>query len=221
MYFVKAPWWLRRLFSPRLIWKLPVTEKPVVYLTFDDGPHHLATPFVLQELKAAGVKATFFCLGKCVLECPDLYQQTIADGHTIGNHTHNHLNGWKTTTADYLANIHLAAEQIDSNLFRPPYGRIRRAQVKELRQDERPWKICMWDVVSGDFDEKITPEKCLRNVVDNITPGSIIVFHDSQKAWKRMRYALPRVIAFCKEKGWEMRTITTCAALMYLPAMMA
>jgi peptidoglycan/xylan/chitin deacetylase (PgdA/CDA1 family) len=186
---------------------MPITASPAVYLTFDDGPHETATPFVLDTLKQYNVKATFFCIGKNVVAHPDIYNRILQEGHAVGNHTHNHLNGWKTPTASYLNNISLAEGVIDSKLFRPPYGKITFNQSKYLRKAVPAWTIIMWDVLSGDFDVDITPEQCLKNVTDKIEPGSIVVFHDSAKAWDRMSYALPKVLEYCKSKGWQVAAL--------------
>lgn len=204
-YKVKTPWLLRKLLYRGLIWKMPPGEQPAVYITFDDGPHPKATPYALQQLEKFHAKATFFCIGKNVAEHPEIYNDIIAAGHTTANHTNNHLNGWKTTTETYLDNIRQAAEKIDSKLFRPPYGRIKKAQAAMLQQ--AGWKIYMWDVLSGDFDVNITPQKCLQNTVQNIEPGSIVIFHDSEKAWERMSYALPYVLAHCRRKGWDLKAL--------------
>lgn len=207
MYQVKTRWWMRKVLNGKLIWKLPAEAPPAVYLTFDDGPHPIATPFVLDQLAAHNAKATFFCIGKCVDEFPHLYERILAEGHTVGNHTQHHLNGWKAGTEDYIHNIAEAAKRIDSRIFRPPYGRIRSVQVDMLSEAHPPWKVYMWDVLSGDFDTSITGEQCLQNVVAHLEPGSIVVFHDSQKAWDRMSYALPRVLGYCREKGWACRPL--------------
>lgn len=200
MYFVKAPRILKKLYPQNLIWKREATNK--VYLTFDDGPHPTATTFVLDELEKYNAKATFFCIGQNVVALPDVYTQIINNGHKIGNHTHSHPNGWKMSTKKYLQNVKSAQHFIDSNLFRPPYGRIRKRQAQEIRK--MGFHIILWDVLCGDFDTNISPQKCWENIEQNIEPGSIVVFHDSNKAWERMQYALPRTLAFCKEKGWEM-----------------
>ena len=203
MYRVKTPFWLPATQSSYLTWKGPKRDEPTVYLTFDDGPHPVATPFVLDELAKADVKATFFCIGKNVAEYPEIYQRIIDDGHSIGNHTQDHLNGWKTSTEVYIGNIAEAGKRIHSRLFRPPYGRIKRVQAALLAQTSSPFSIIMWDVLSADFDINISAEKCLKNVLSNAQPRSIIVFHDSAKAWDRMRYALPRSLEFFSEKGWK------------------
>lgn len=206
-YQVKTPWWLRHLIYSKLIWKMPPEAEPAVYLTFDDGPHSYATPFVLEQLDKYNAKASFFCIGKNVVAHPGIYRSIINAGHTVGNHTFNHLNGWHTKTDLYIANIKLASGYIDSLLFRPPYGRIKRSQANRLLTKGSKWKIYMWDVLSGDFDTSISPEQCLKNVLTNIEPGSIIVFHDSEKAWERMSYSLPQVLAYCKEKNWQLKAL--------------
>ena len=201
-YFVKTPGWLKKIYDS-YIWSVPASDK-ILYLTFDDGPHPEATPFVLKELKKYNVFATFFCIGKNVVAYPDIYDQIIREGHSIGNHTYNHLNGWKANNDDYLNDIALAANEIDSYLFRPPYGRITSFQAKQLKtvmKGKEP-KVIMWDVLSGDFDTSCSPQQCLANVLFASVPGSIIVFHDSEKAFPRLEYALPRVLQYFSEKGY-------------------
>ena len=206
-YFVKTPWWLKKIY-PSFTWNIKTNEK-VVYLTFDDGPHEKATHYVLSELKRYNAKATFFCVGKNVAALPALYAQIIADGHTTGNHTHNHLNGWKTADAEYLNDIVKAAGYIDSSLFRPPYGRISFFQAKHikatLKNDEA--KVIMWDVLSGDFDKGITQEDCLQNVILNVKPGSIVVFHDSEKAYHHLAFCLPRTLDVLSSKGFQFKCL--------------
>jgi peptidoglycan/xylan/chitin deacetylase (PgdA/CDA1 family) len=204
-YQVKTPWWLSNIIYRKLVWRMPQGDKPAVYITFDDGPHPVATPYALAQLDKYNARATFFCIGKNVALEPAIYKDILAAGHTVGNHTHNHLNGWKNTTAAYLENIKQAAGYIDSKLFRPPYGRIKIAQANLMMQ--AGWKVIMWDVLSGDFDTAITPDKCVENVTRNIEPGSIVVFHDSEKAWPRMSHALPGVLEYCKSKGWDLKAI--------------
>ena len=201
-YFVKTPGWLKKIYDS-YIWSVPATDK-ILYLTFDDGPHPEATPFVLKELKKYNVLATFFCIGKNVVAYPGIYDQIIREGHSIGNHTYNHLNGWKANNDDYLNDIALAANEIDSYLFRPPYGRITSFQAKQLKtvmKGKEP-KVIMWDVLSGDFDTSCSPQQCLENVLFASVPGSIIVFHDSEKAFSRLEYALPRVLQYFSKKGY-------------------
>ena len=186
---------------------MPAGDAPAVYLTFDDGPHPIITRFVLQQLKQYDAKATFFCIGKNVVDHPDIYKQILEAQHTVGNHTHNHLNGWHTKTDAYITNVQQAAKHINSRLFRPPYGRIKRSQAGRLLQAHPQWYIYMWDVLSGDFDTSITPERCTENVLNNIQPGSIVVFHDSEKAWPRMQHALPAVLAYCKQQNWQLKAL--------------
>ncbi|MES1218561.1 MAG: polysaccharide deacetylase family protein [Bacteroidota bacterium] len=206
-YFVKTPWWLRRAYPSRL-WKVD-TQKKILYLSFDDGPHPEATPFVLNELKKYNASATFFCIGKNVLAYPDIYKRILDDGHSIGNHTQNHLNGWKVENDLYLKDISQAASYIDSDLFRPPYGRMTSFQAKNLRSAMRgrKSKIIMWDVLSADFDTSITDEKCLENVLMNSKEGSIIVFHDSEKAFSKLKYCLPKIFQFFSEKGYRFEAL--------------
>ena len=202
MYLIKTPFWLRA-FYPKCTWNIPSKEK-VIYLSFDDGPHPEATPFVLAELKKYDAKATFFCIGNNVLKHPNIYESILQEGHRVGNHTYDHLNGWKTDTNTYLENIKDAATLIDSPLFRPPYGRITKRQIKALKQSNHlPNEIIMWDVLSGDFDTELQPEQCWHQVKKAVRPGSIIVFHDSEKAWQRMQYALPRTIDYFLAQGYQ------------------
>jgi peptidoglycan-N-acetylglucosamine deacetylase len=207
MYLVKTPWWLQRLYG-KLVWHIPTTQK-VLYLTFDDGPHEMATPFVLQTLLQYQAKATFFCIGKNVVENMPIYNQILQNGHTVGNHTHNHVNGFKTTTSNYVNNTILATKYIKSNLFRPPYGRIKRQQILQLLNNKNIGieKIIMWSVLSGDFDEQLSAERCLQNVLTNCSNGSIIVFHDSAKAWPRLQYVLPKMLEYFSKKGYVFKAL--------------
>jgi peptidoglycan-N-acetylglucosamine deacetylase len=204
-YVAKTPKWVSKLFTGS-IWEMPATPK-ALYLTFDDGPHPLITPFVLDELDKYDAKATFFCIGENVARHPGVFKRILGQGHAVGNHTHNHLDGWKTGNVKYLQNVQKARNHIDSGLFRPPYGRITRKQRKLLTQQEESFKVIMWNVLSGDFDVTITPEKCLDNVLKNTKNGSVIVFHDSEKAYERLRYALPAVLKYFSEKGYRFEKI--------------
>jgi peptidoglycan/xylan/chitin deacetylase (PgdA/CDA1 family) len=202
------PWFIKKMYSS-LIWEKP-TEEKILYLTFDDGPHATATPYVLDELKKYNARATFFCIGKNVADHPAIYRRIIEEGHRAGNHTYNHLNGWKTKDELYFQNVFEAAKYIDSDLFRPPYGRITKFQAAILQQNgkapvtgKQVFKIIMWSLLSGDFDTKLSPAGCLQNIILHAKPGYIIVFHDSTKAWERMSYALPRVLEFFANKGYR------------------
>lgn len=204
--WVKTNWIIKKIFSS-YVWDIPNTENKI-YLTFDDGPIPEITEWVLEELKKNNVKATFFCIGDNIAKHPEIFKKVIGEEHTVGNHTFNHLNGWKTTTERYLENFERCEETIqkwainnlNSKIFRPPYGKIKRAQAKAIRK--LGYKIIMWDVLSVDFDSTLSQEKCLENVLSNVRSGSIIVFHDSIKAFKNLEFTLPKTLEFLKEKGF-------------------
>ena len=204
-YFKKTPWWIKKIYKS-CVWEININEKNI-YLTFDDGPHPVATPFVLDELKKHNAKATFFCIGKNVVLYPEIYQRILTEGHSIGNHTFNHLDGWKTKTDIYIENILSAKNQINSILFRPPYGKITFEQLKILHQPKIFFKVIMWSVLSGDFDVEISNIKCLNNVIKNTDKGSIVVFHDSEKALEKIRFVLPKVLDYFTEQQYEFRNI--------------
>lgn len=206
-YFIKTPWVAKKFFSS-YIWDLPSNANEV-YLTFDDGPHPTITPWVLDELKKYNACATFFCIGKNVEKHPAIYQRILIEGHAVGNHTYQHLNGWKTEDKNYLDDIAKAADLIKSNLFRPPYGRIKSSQAKKIAiAMQRPEvKIIMWDILSADFDSSFSPDQCLANVIENISGGSIIVFHDSEKAFDNLKYVLPRCLEVLQAGGFSFRKI--------------
>jgi len=198
MRFVGVPQLLKKLFS-RLIWDYNTGEK-IVYITFDDGPIPESTPWTLKLLSDKNVKATFFCVGDNVRKYPEIYQQILNEGHAVGNHTHNHLRGFTNQTQSYIDNVRLASQYINSELFRPPYGMIKRSQAKQLLKN---YKIVMWDVLSQDYRQDISPESCYKAVLKNIKPGSIILFHNHVKSEKNMRYALPRLIDELRNRGYE------------------
>lgn len=200
-YLIKAPWLLQKLYSS-CTWKIDTDEK-ILYLTFDDGPDPEATPFVLEQLEKFNAKATFFCIGENVKKYPEVYQQILQAGHSIGNHTYNHLNGWKTPDEKYFQNILKATEVINSKLFRPPFGRITKFQLKMVSGLRLQLKTIMWHVISADFDTSISPDQCYLNVINNAEKGSIVVFHDSQKAFPNMSASLPKVLTYYKEKNYE------------------
>lgn len=207
-YLTKIPWPVKKVWRS-YTWNIPTREK-VLFLTFDDGPHPEATPFVLDLLKKYKAKATFFCIGKNVMKEPAIYKRICDEGHIVGNHSHNHLNGWQAHSNVYLNDISEAAELIRSNLFRPPYGKIKPAQAKQVpKAMGRPdAKIIMWSILSGDFDHEVSKEQCLYNVLLHARPGAIIVFHDSEKAFPHLGYALPKVLEHFTSKGYRFEALT-------------
>jgi peptidoglycan/xylan/chitin deacetylase (PgdA/CDA1 family) len=204
-YLVKTPGWLKKLY-PGCIWDMPVKEK-TLYLSFDDGPHPTITPFVLQQLNKYNAKATFFCIGENVVKYPEVFQQLIDEGHATGNHSFHHINGWKTDVEDYIDDIKKADEYIHSPLFRPPYGRIKKSQLNRLNRDENKMKVIMWNILAGDWDPFLKPERCFERVKKKISEGDIIVFHDSGKAWDRMSYSLPKLLEYFSGMGFSFNKI--------------
>jgi peptidoglycan/xylan/chitin deacetylase (PgdA/CDA1 family) len=200
-----------KLLFPKYVWDIPNHENKV-YLTFDDGPTPEITEWVLDQLQLYDAKATFFCIGNNIEKNPEIFQKIINENHAFGNHTFNHLKGWKTDTNEYVENTRrcslfirekgkVISDKGDTfELFRPPYGKIKTSQSRALRR--LGYKIIMWDVLSRDFDRTIAPEECLKNVLKNVETGSIIVFHDSIKAAQNLKYVLPKTLAFLKENGF-------------------
>lgn len=199
---VRLPWVIRLIYR-KALWRIKKSEK-VVYLTFDDGPIPEVTPWVLNLLKEENIKASFFCVGENVQKHPSVFQQITDNGHTAGNHTFNHMQGLKTNRDNYLSNIEKADMLIGSSLFRPPHGFLKVSQYRLLL---KKYRIVMWDVLSRDFDKRITATEVYKNVMDFVRPGSIIIFHDSLKAEKNMKEALPKVIHSLKENGYRFETI--------------
>lgn len=244
MFLVKSPFFLK-WYYPNLLWNKTRHEK-TIYLTFDDGPIPIVTEFVLKTLAGYNAKATFFCIGDNIVKHPDIFSKVTSAGHSIGNHTFNHLNGWKTNDETYIENVLKAQALTQTNLFRPPYGRIKKSQIRRFKAEggeaesgrkqkpiskqqgvpsnlshqavemtPQPYPqtqpstlnplalhLIMWDVLSGDFDTSLSPKKCYQNVINNTRNGSIIVFHDSLKAFDRLQYALPRVLKYFAERGF-------------------
>ena len=208
---------------PSLIWNIPDKGEKVIYLTFDDGPTPEITEWTLDILKQYNAKATFFCIGNNINKYPDIFQKIIHEGHAIGNHTHDHVKGWRSPLKDYIANVERCEETLKSfdshsnpsniksrksksvSLFRPPHGQITLRQIKKLHALN--YKIVMWSVLSIDWDSRVTPKKCKKNVIDNVKPGSIVVFHDSKKAARNMQYALPKVLEHFSKKGYIFKCI--------------
>jgi peptidoglycan/xylan/chitin deacetylase (PgdA/CDA1 family) len=203
MYLVKTPRFIQSLF-PNYTWKIPTTDK-VLYLTFDDGPIPEVTPWVLEQLESYNAKATFFCVGDNVQKHSEVFQQVIEGGHSVGNHTFNHLNGWATENIPYFHNVRRCAHLVKSELFRPPYGRLMPKQAQFL---QRHYRIIMWDILSGDFDEQLSKEQCLKNVTNHARSGSVIVFHDSLKAQERLEYVLPKVLKKYTELGYTFEALS-------------
>lgn len=210
----RTPFFLPLLY-PSLTWRIPATGKEL-YLTFDDGPVSGPTDFVLETLLRFHAKATFFCIGDNIRKYPEVFRKISANGHAVGNHTFNHLNGWKTNPSSYLENIEQCNNEIKSHvtdlkdkdreslLFRPPYGRITRNQISALKD----FKIIMWDVLSVDYNNSLASEKCLRNTIGATRAGSIIVFHDSYKAEKNLTYVLPRFVEHFSAQGFEFKILS-------------
>ena len=212
LMWVKTNRFVKWIFR-KYIWDIKNSENKI-YLTFDDGPIPEVTEWVLETLKQQEVKATFFCIGDNIKKHPAIFQKVIESGHSIGNHTFNHLKGWNSRKEEYIKNTILCEEAINektknlnlkTKIFRPPYGKIKPSQSRILRK--MGYKIIMWDVLSVDYDKEISPEQCLENIIKNTVPGSIIACHDSLKAFKNLEYALPKAIEYLKNKGFVFERI--------------
>ncbi len=208
MYLVKTPKFVQSLF-PNFTWNLPTSEK-VIHLTFDDGPIPEVTPWVLEMLAKFDAKGTFFCVGNNVLKHPEVFQQVINEGHSVGNHTQNHLSGWASEHLPYIHDVRHCSKNVPSSLFRPPYGRLKPSQAQFL---QRHYEVIMWDILSGDFDQNIDPSQCLGNVLMKTGPGSIVVFHDSIKAERNLKFTLPRVLAYFSKLGYRFEAINQMGAI--------
>lgn len=203
MFLHKTNFLMRALY-PKFVWRKPSDEKKI-YLTFDDGPIPEVTEFVLENLEKYEAKATFFCIGDNISKNPDVFRKVIRAGHSVGNHTFNHLRGWASDDVTYLENsvrckIEIEKHGIETKLFRPPYGRIKRTQANVLLTD---YEIVMWDVLSGDFSQNLSPETVLKRTIKYTEAGSIVLFHDSIKANERMSYTLPRFLEHFSDKGFQ------------------
>ncbi|MDK2969872.1 MAG: peptidoglycan-N-acetylglucosamine deacetylase [Bacteroidota bacterium] len=202
---IEQPPKLYRLLFHNAIWRKTIDGQKTVYLTFDDGPIPEITPWVLDLLHSYNIKATFFCVGDNVRKYPEVYQDILRRGHRVGNHTFNHVQGWKFRTGTFLANVQKASELIRSNLVRPPHGHMRLPQNGALVCSG--YQVVMWDVVTRDYNKKLTPEHVLDNVKNYVRDGSVIVFHDSLKAERNLKYALPRAIDWLLSQGYCFETI--------------
>ena len=206
----KTPGFVKTLF-PNFVWNIDTPNKEL-YLTFDDGPTPEITDWVLSTLEQYDAKGTFFCIGNNIEKHPEIFQRVIDHGHSVGNHTYNHLKGWKHQTEDYINDV-LKTESLIKNyklnnkqkLFRPPYGKFKTKQSKKIL--ELGYKVIMWEVISYDWDKSLTEENCFRNVTSAAKNGSVIIFHDSVKASKNLKYALPKVLEYYSEKGFEFKRI--------------
>ena len=198
MNVYSAPFWIRAILPKGLVWRVP-TSRREVFLTFDDGPVPDVTPLVISILKKYNVKATFFCVGENVQKYPEVFRMLLENGHTVGNHTFHHVKAWNTDYSTYLSEVDECNQLVKSKLFRPPHGQINRKIARKLRKD---YNIIMWSALTGDYDKKLSNEKCLANAINNTAPGAVIVFHDSLKALEHMEYALPKYIEYCLGKGF-------------------
>lgn len=210
LYWIKTPKWIKRFFTA-YEWQIPTAEK-WVYLTFDDGPIPEVTPWVLDQLAAFQAKASFFCIGDNISKHPDIFQRIIAEGHAVGNHTHNHLNAWSTTASTYLNNVQICQDLIDVHyspqgpkLLRPPYGKITPTLTTALKN--QGYRLIMWDILTADFDVNVSPAQCAENAISKIENGSIIIFHDSKKAYPNLEYALPLTLRELHLQGYTFRTL--------------
>lgn len=203
-YPLRTPGWLMRLL-PEACWHMPVAaEAPAVYLSFDDGPCPGVTERVLDLLAAEGALGTFFCVGANVAAHPALFDRVRREGHAVGNHTHRHLDAWKTRRASFLGDVREAHALIGTDRFRPPYGRTTPALVRRLQAAPLQLRTVMWSLLSGDFDTRLDPQQCARQVLNRLRPGDIVVFHDSRKAAPRLLHALPPVLRHAREQGWQL-----------------
>lgn len=205
MYLVTPPYFIKVLLKRSITWQINTNEKNI-YITFDDGPTTNITTWILKTLEQYKVSASFFCVGNNIKKHPEVFKSIIEAGHTVGNHSYNHLSGWKCSSAQYIDNIDKCEKHIGNGLFRPPYSKITPTQIYKLRS--KKYTIVLWSVLSGDFDEKITKEKCLNNVIQNTCKGSIVVFHDNLKAKNNLFYVLPQFIEHFANKGYTFKSLT-------------
>lgn len=198
---LKPPHIIRQIL-PDLVWEIDSSDS--IFLTFDDGPTPGITEWILATLRKFNAKATFFVLGKNVEMYPDLYELIINSGHKVGNHTYSHQKGWGMSLERYVEDVDFANDAINSDLFRPPYGQITPSQARHLNQR---YRLIMWSIISRDYSSNVSKEGCYKNVAKDLSAGDIVVFHDSQKSFKNMSYALPKVLKLAKEMGLKCKSI--------------
>jgi len=198
-----TPYWLRLLGGRGLTWQMPGNDK-ALYLSFDDGPHPDTSPVILEILGTHNANATFFCVGENVNSYPDTYEKILNSGNAVGNHAYNHLKGWETETAAYIENVQKCREVVDSRLFRPPYGKIKRTQQRILRKE---YDIIMWTVLSRDYDPKVDTATCLEKTWKYTKPGAIVLFHDSLKTIDKLKVVLPAYLSKAREAGYTFKVL--------------
>ncbi len=203
LWYQSIPVWFQNLF-PRLIWQIPGSETKDIYLTFDDGPHPEISMWVSEQLERYKMPATFFCVGENAKKHPEILETLLSKGHKTGNHTMHHLKGWNTDNTLYMKDVYECSKWVKSDLFRPPYGRIKKQQIEALSEQ---YRIVMWSVLSLDFDKKLNPDKALQGLKKKTKNGSIVVFHDSVKAENNLKYILPRYLDYLNEKGYICKTL--------------
>lgn len=198
----RPPKFVEKFYS-NLFWRIPQPEK-TVYITFDDGPEPAVSPWIIDTLAAYNIRASFFCVGSNITKYPQLYSH-IAQSHCVGSHTYNHENGWKTRTDNYIKSVNRASQLTGNKLFRPPHGKITPRQARLLTNDK--YNIVMWDVLTKDYDGSISGEECYENVKNYTRNGSIIVFHDSKKAFKNLQTALPKSIEWLLKENYTIKSL--------------
>lgn len=202
---ITIPGFIRKLF-PNIVWSIKhIPNEKAIYLTFDDGPTPEITQWVLDTLDRYNANATFFCVAKNIEHNPEIYQEILSRGHSVGNHSYSHISGWGTKLKEYADDISLSEQYIQSNLYRPPYARSTRTQIRQLI---KRYHIILWTILSRDYSRHVNPKGCARNVVNNLRDGAIIVFHDSQRAEQNMKYALIKTLESAAQRGFKCKNIS-------------